>query len=68
MTIPLLSITVAILYFGWRWHARSATNRSDGGSADLPGRRVIPGLNDSPLHVIRGGLNFNLQLHAVVTA
>src|SRR5437867_6651700 len=29
---------------------------------DLKGRRVIPGLNDSPLHVIRGGLNYNLEL------
>ena len=26
---------------------------------DLQGRRVIPGLNDSHLHVIRGGLNYN---------
>ena len=29
---------------------------------DLRGRRVIPGLNDSHLHVIRGGLNYNLEL------
>ena len=29
---------------------------------DLKGRRVIPGLNDSHIHVIRGGLNFNLEL------
>ena len=29
---------------------------------DLGGRRVIPGLNDSHIHVIRGGLNFNLEL------
>src|SRR5512144_1550964 len=29
---------------------------------DLKGRRVIPGLNDSHLHVIRGGLNYNLEL------
>src|SRR5262245_5036150 len=29
---------------------------------DLAGRRVIPGLNDSHLHVIRGGLNFNMEL------
>src|ERR1051325_5006713 len=29
---------------------------------DLGGRRVIPGLNDSHLHVIRGGLNFNMEL------
>jgi predicted amidohydrolase YtcJ len=29
---------------------------------DLHGRRAIPGLNDSHLHTIRGGLNFNLEL------
>src|SRR5882762_6459140 len=29
---------------------------------DLNGRRVIPGLNDSHLHVIRGGLSYNLEL------
>lgn len=29
---------------------------------DLSGRTVIPGLNDSHLHVIRGGLNYNLEL------
>src|SRR5437764_14796637 len=29
---------------------------------DLNGRRVIPGLNDSHLHVIRGGLSYNMEL------
>lgn len=29
---------------------------------DAARRRVIPGLNDSHMHVIRGGLNFNLEL------
>jgi predicted amidohydrolase YtcJ len=29
---------------------------------DLGGRRVIPGLNDSHTHLIRGGLNYNLEL------
>lgn len=29
---------------------------------DLNGRRVIPGLNDSHLHVIRAGLYYNLEL------
>src|SRR6266403_2121814 len=29
---------------------------------DLKGRSVIPGLNDSHLHLIRGGLNFNMEL------
>ena len=29
---------------------------------DLRGRRLIPGLIDNHLHVIRGGLNFNMEL------
>ncbi len=29
---------------------------------DLQGRRVVPGLNDSHLHVIRAGLYYNLEL------
>lgn len=29
---------------------------------DLKGHTVIPGLNDSHLHLIRGGLNYNLEL------
>ncbi len=29
---------------------------------DAGGRRVVPGLIDSHLHVIRGGLNYNLEL------
>jgi predicted amidohydrolase YtcJ len=29
---------------------------------DARGRTVIPGLNDSHLHIIRGGLNYNLEL------
>ena len=29
---------------------------------DLGGRTVIPGLNDSHMHLIRGGLNYNLEL------
>jgi predicted amidohydrolase YtcJ len=29
---------------------------------DLGGRRVIPGLNDSHTHVIRGGLHYNMEL------
>ncbi|SDI04721.1 hypothetical protein SAMN05216466_116107 [Paraburkholderia phenazinium] len=38
-------------------HAHERTER-----IDLKGRTVIPGLNDSHLHVIRGGLNFNMEL------
>jgi len=29
---------------------------------DAGGRRLVPGLNDSHLHIIRGGLNYNLEL------
>jgi predicted amidohydrolase YtcJ len=29
---------------------------------DMKGRRVIPGLIDNHLHIIRGGLNFNMEL------
>jgi len=29
---------------------------------DLKNRIIIPGLNDSHLHIIRGGLNFNMEL------
>jgi predicted amidohydrolase YtcJ len=29
---------------------------------DLQGRRVLPGLIDNHLHIIRGGLNFNMEL------
>lgn len=29
---------------------------------DLKKKRVVPGINDSHIHLIRGGLNFNLEL------
>src|SRR2546425_8210719 len=29
---------------------------------DLKGRRVLPGLIDNHLHIIRGGLSFNMEL------
>src|SRR5689334_9651441 len=38
-------------------HQGSTTQLIDAG-----GRTVIPGLNDSHLHLIRGGLNYNLEL------
>jgi predicted amidohydrolase YtcJ len=43
---------------------RDVMQRSGSGThrIDLQGRTVIPGLNDSHLHVIRGGLNFNMEL------
>ena len=37
---------------------RSATTQV----IDLNGRTVVPGLNDSHIHLIRGGLNYNLEL------
>jgi len=38
-------------------------HRRDGSRViDLNGRTVVPGLNDSHLHLIRGGLNYNLEL------
>ncbi len=37
--------------------------RGDGTQViDLRGHTVIPGLNDSHIHVIRGGLNYNMEL------
>ncbi|MFS8037513.1 amidohydrolase [Xanthobacter sp. AM11] len=38
-------------------HAGPHTQRIDAG-----GRRVIPGLIDSHMHIIRGGLNYNMEL------
>ena len=38
-------------------HAGSNTQR-----IDLKGRRAIPGLIDSHMHIIRGGLNYNMEL------
>ena len=35
---------------------------SDTRVIDLRGRRVLPGLIDNHLHIIRGGLNYNLEL------
>src|SRR4029078_6370129 len=29
---------------------------------DLKGRRTVPGLIDSHMHIIRGGLNYNMEL------
>jgi predicted amidohydrolase YtcJ len=39
------------------WPAKARTQ-----VIDLKQRTVIPGLNDSHLHLIRGGLNYNLEL------
>lgn len=35
---------------------------ADAEIVDVGGRRVIPGLIDSHMHIIRGGLNFNMEL------
>ncbi|HEU0040418.1 MAG TPA: amidohydrolase family protein, partial [Verrucomicrobiae bacterium] len=42
--------------------AESYESGPDTKRIDLKGRRVIPGLNDSHMHVIRGGLSYNLEL------
>ena len=39
-----------------------ASAGEDTARIDLKGRRAVPGLNDSHLHLIRGGLNFNMEL------
>jgi predicted amidohydrolase YtcJ len=39
-----------------------ATVGPDAATIDAGGRRVIPGLIDSHIHVIRGGLNYNMEL------
>jgi len=39
-----------------------ATAGPDTRVVDLKGRRVLPGLIDNHLHIIRGGLNFNMEL------
>src|SRR6201985_3645895 len=36
--------------------------KPDTETIDLGGQTVIPGLNDSHLHIIRGGLHYNLEL------
>ena len=41
--------------------ARSA-GAPDAAVIDVGGRRVIPGLIDSHMHIIRGGLNYNMEL------
>jgi predicted amidohydrolase YtcJ len=58
----------AVAIAGGRFSAVGAANdilASKGAGTrviDLNGRRVIPGLSDNHLHVIRGGLNFNMEL------
>ncbi|MDH7799048.1 MULTISPECIES: amidohydrolase [unclassified Beijerinckia] len=39
-----------------------ALSGPDTKALDLKGRRVIPGLIDSHMHIIRGGLNYNMEL------
>jgi predicted amidohydrolase YtcJ len=58
----------AVAIQGCRFHAvgDAATLMADADARtqviDLQGRRVVPGLIDSHLHIIRGGLNYNLEL------
>ena len=48
------------LLVGSEAEARAAAPEAD--IIDVKGRRVIPGLIDSHTHVIRGGLNYNMEL------
>ncbi len=48
-------------FVGVEAEARAVASR-DARIIDLGGRRAIPGLIDSHTHVIRGGLNYNLEL------
>lgn len=48
------------LFVGSEAGARSAA--PEAGILDAGGRRLIPGLIDSHTHLIRGGLNYNLEL------
>jgi hypothetical protein len=36
MTAPFLSVSAALLYFGWLWHDRKAADRSEDGSRNGP--------------------------------
>jgi predicted amidohydrolase YtcJ len=49
-----------ILVAGSEAEARAAAPRAQ--IIDAGGRRLIPGLIDSHIHVIRGGLNYNMEL------
>ena len=49
------------LSVGSEAEARAAAG-SDADIIDAKGRRLIPGLIDSHIHVIRGGLNYNMEL------
>ena len=65
---PARSFVEALAVRGGRVLATGSTqtvmaHRGEGTRVvDLRGRTVIPGLNDSHLHVIRGGLHYNLEL------
>ncbi|WNJ88487.1 amidohydrolase [Bosea sp. 685] len=43
-------------------HEMRALAGPDTGIIDLGGRRAVPGLIDSHMHIIRGGLNYNMEL------
>ncbi|MDE1172887.1 MAG: amidohydrolase [Parvibaculaceae bacterium] len=48
------------LAVGSQAEARAAAPEAD--IIDVKGRRIIPGLIDSHMHIIRGGLNYNMEL------
>ena len=57
----------AVLVRNGRFHlvgtqAEARAEADDPQVIDAKGRRVIPGLIDSHMHIIRGGLNYNMEL------
>jgi hypothetical protein len=42
MTAPFLTVFVSILYFGWLWHDRSATDCKQSGLSSTPGKPGKP--------------------------
>jgi predicted amidohydrolase YtcJ len=64
---PRLPVARAVAIRGGRFTAVGTEDEVMASAAgarvvDLGGRTAIPGLNDSHIHTIRGGLNYNLEL------
>lgn len=47
MTMPVVSITAAILYFAWLWHNRSAVDHRAGSSKNQPTKETTSNSNTS---------------------
>ena len=70
MTIPFFSLIAATLYFGWLWHDRSATDRSEDGSLDRPVKKSNRSLEIHRPHLAPTGnwLTSPLQLTVATCA